>query len=111
MAGPGFRFRGQNPLQVRKLALDFNPLDRQRTQQLIPHEMVHIFQQQLLGRKNLYALQTWFSEGMAVAFSGQSVIWEANDFTEAALSLVSIPAAKTIRDVMEVRYDQERYKV
>jgi hypothetical protein len=64
-------------------------------QQLIHHEMVHIFQQQLLGQQKLYALQTWFSEGMAVALSGQPVIWEGNDFLKELDAFEALPDAES----------------
>ena len=62
-------------------------------QRLIHHEMVHIFQHQLLGQDKMYALPTWFSEGMAVAFSGQSIIWKPSDFKQELKAFNSVPNA------------------
>ncbi|HFQ5196358.1 TPA: hypothetical protein ACGVAG_004539 [Vibrio vulnificus] len=41
---------------------------------LIHHELVHFFQAKILGRENQYKLPQWFTEGMAVAYSGQNIV-------------------------------------
>lgn len=64
-------------------------------QRLIHHEMVHVFQHHLLGKDKIYALPTWFSEGMAVAFSGQSIIWKPSDFKQELTAFNSLPDAET----------------
>ncbi|MCF1488298.1 hypothetical protein N5D36_00890 [Pseudomonas mosselii] len=45
-----------------------------KVEQLIHHEMVHFFQSHLHGVEPYTYLPLWFSEGMAVAFSGQGII-------------------------------------
>lgn len=47
--------------------------------ELIHHEMVHFFQNRLIGKEHQYKLPHWFSEGMAVALSGQGIIFEGKD--------------------------------
>lgn len=82
-------------------SLNINPANKleseklKSAQQLIHHEMVHIFQQHLLKRNNSFALQTWFSEGMAVAFSGQPVIFEVNDFSKELNAFNAVPNAES----------------
>jgi len=48
--------------------------DYELLRSLIHHEMVHFFQARILGKNNQYSLPKWFSEGMAVAFSGQGML-------------------------------------
>jgi hypothetical protein len=76
---------------------------------LIHHEMVHVFQHQLLGIEHSFALATWFSEGMAVAFSGQPVIFRATDVKEVLGSFGQVEEPQTYLLMSEYRsYDMKQ---
>ncbi|SDT19303.1 hypothetical protein SAMN05216598_4355 [Pseudomonas asplenii] len=80
--------------------LDLNAQDEEKSYQvkaakrLIHHELVHIFQHQVLRKNHIYALPTWFSEGMAVAFSGQTLSWDAGQLQKDLDAMGQIPRAE-----------------